>query len=101
MLPLPHHPLDEGAGGDDLEAVPGGVGEGVFDDGLTDVLVAQCLGHVGAGEIEGPGARHCVDEVGFLTAERGEEPVPVGVVADFELHGVTFPRFSARPPRPG
>ena len=99
LFPL-HHPPDEGAGGDDLEAVVGGVGEGVFDDGLADVAMPQRLGHVGAGEIERPGARFRIKEGGFLTAEGGEEPVPVRVVADHELHGITVPRFSAGRWRP-
>ena len=85
----PDHPLHKRAGGDDLVAVGGGVGEGVFDDGLADVAVAQRVRHVGAGEIEGPGARHCVGEGGFLAADGGEEPAAAGVVADVEFHGVT------------
>ena len=102
LFPLPpQHPLDEGAGGDDLVGVGGGVGEGVFDDDLADVSVAERLGHVGTGEIERPGARFRVKEGGFLTADGGEEPSAAGVVADVERHGVTFRRFSAGAPRPG
>ena len=101
LSPLPpEHPLDEGAGGDDLVAVGGGVGEGVFDDGLADVAVAQRVWHVGAGEIEGLGARLRIKEGGFLTIEGGEEPAAVGVMTDVERHGVTVPRFSARAPFP-
>ena len=59
----------------------------MFDDGLADVLVAERVGRVGAGEIEGPGARHCVDEGGFLTADGGEEPAAFRIVVDVELHG--------------
>ncbi len=70
----------------------------MFDDGLADVSVAQRVWHVGAGEIERPGARFRINEGGFLTTDGGEEPAALGVVADVELHGVTFPRFSARAP---
>ena len=61
----------------------------MFDDGLADPLVAQRVQHVGAGEIEGLGGRHCVDEGGFRAADGGEEPVSVRIVADVELQGVT------------
>lgn len=61
----PQHPLYERAGGDDVVGVLGGVVEGVFDDGFADVAVAQRVWHVGAGEIEGLGARFRIKEVGF------------------------------------
>ena len=92
----PQHPLDEGAGRDDLEAVGGGVVEGVFDDGLTDLFVAERIWHVGVGEIQRLGARHCVDEGGFLTIDGGEEPAAIGVVVDVELHGVSAQPVTAR-----
>ena len=107
LFPVPpQHPFDEGAGGDDLEAVLGGVIESVLDDGLADFLVAHGVRHVGVGEIERLGARFRINEVGFLTTDGGEEPAAPGVVADHELHGVTLspllrPVLQARRPRHG